>query len=242
MKLIVVTLFLVGMIAQASGYGDFETNTYARLDLSELLIDADRIVVCVPQLHTVRENDDQLLFELEKVDEIVNDKNVSTNQPVRSFIVRSKSVFFGSPVLLRGRKQLLFLLEKKIDGDFLDKYGLEQPVAVYELCSSTHASICLDFSVESLARNILKEKYNIDKEAELVMVVKNLSEPRIKGLEAPDIIQNLLDKLNSTEAEAQSMYYDNIVPMLKRLGVEVERTQGGYSRKEKVPESVQVIF
>lgn len=225
MKPIRASLFLViCYIIQASGQGVAvseysDSQTYDKLQLSELLIKADRILTCVPELVNIRENDDQILFTLRNVSSVIEDDVSITNQVGHLFILSSKKVSRRSPVIIPGKKHLLFLKATVVDDAFRVKFALDKSAELYEVCSDWQAAVCLDFSIESLARNVLGKRYAVHDEEQFLGIVKNLTRWRARDGSKSQAIQDLLSRVNSIEGAEGSIYQEHIPQLLRHLGV-----------------------
>lgn len=238
MKLL-ATCFLMMALAldgQTSMFGE----KYDELDLSEVLINADRILVCVPvyDYKKIREDDDRRLCELQDVNpipELGADVHNSTERLV--VVVSPGKRGFGfprSPILLNGKRQLVFLKKMSVDDQFRTKYETGKSEEIFQLCNMWQAAICLDFSVEGLARNILKKKYGLDDPDTFLDVVRNLSRWRMAGCNKEEAIQDLLSLLNSDKSE---IYQENIPKILRHLGASVVKKDNQFIIQKKDQET-----
>ena len=230
------------MMALASGISMGQTfksefgKRYDELDLSEVLINADRILVCVPVFYKYRiqEDDDRILFELQDVKPIPESGEEVHNPTGRLVVVIStKHSFDGTnpPILLPKKKFLVFLGKRiAVDDQFRTKFGIEESEEIFQLCNTWQAAICLDFSVQARARSILKNKYGIDDPDVFLDVVRNLSCWRMAGRSKEEAIQELLSLLNS---EKRSIYQENIPKILHHLGVSVVKKDNQFIIQEK---------
>jgi len=241
-----ITCFL--MMTLASGISMGQTfnyefgKKYDELDLSEVLINADRILVCVPvyDYKKIRKDDDRRLCELQDVKPIPEPGTDAHNTTGRLVVVVSpRKRGFGfpqSPIILHGKKQLLFLNKTTVDDQFLAKFEIEKSEEVFQLCNTWQAAICLDFSVQARARSLLKKKYGIDDPDAFLDVVRNLSRWRIAGCNKEEAIQYLLSLLNSDKRE---IYQENIPKILRHLGASVVKKDNQFIIQTKTQENMK---
>lgn len=234
MRLIVICLFLAAVQVFATEQepgapGGQEESEFDRLDISGLLISAERILVCTPLVKAAGLSADYVLVELEGVHDLLAQQS-RVDRHESSFVVVSKTMTLDMPALMPEVKNLLFLVKKGVDHKFLEKHGLDENAGIYELCANSSAAICLDFGGESFRKSIIWRKYQLDKADEFVSIVSDL----IAWRALPDIekVQALVDLLNSSKAAKQSLYQDNVIPMLKRLGKKVVKLHDQYRLEE----------
>jgi hypothetical protein len=208
---------MAAMSDNIRGTGFLHPEEYSQVSLSQVVIEADKILVCVPVVYKFGEQ--ETLLELKKGDTILGDKEVPGQMAGRLILVDPKERFLSSPVVLRNKKCILFLKKLTVDGGFQSKYKLDKSDQVFKLGRPWESSLCLDFSTTTLAKNLLTKKYGINDPNILVDVVKKLSRWRTEKCDQEAKIKELVLLLNATKGQA--IYEENILPILTHLGVKV---------------------
>jgi len=243
MKLLVICFMMITSVSGISVGQTFNYEwgkKYDELDLSEVLINADRILVCVPVFYRIREGEDRVLFELQDVKPIPEPGADAHNPTGRLVVVVSTKHSFDGPNpphTATQKKYLVFLgKEIAINDQFRTKFGIEKSEEIFQLCNTWQAAICLDFSVQTLARSLLKKKYGLDDPDAFLDVIRNLSNWRMEGCNKEEAIQDLLSLLNS---DKRDIYQENIPKILRHLGASVVKKDNQFIIQKKSQENMK---